>query len=59
VIRETVKKRKLFPTDDSAMKVVYLAIMDASKRWTMPIWNWKATLNRFVIDFEDRLINYV
>ncbi len=59
MIRETVKKRKLFPTDDSAMKVVYLAIMDASKRWTMPIWNWKAMLNRFVIDFEDRLINYV
>jgi putative transposase len=59
VIRKAVKKRKLFPTDDSAMKVVYLAIMDASKRWTMPIWNWKAALNRFMIDFEDRLINYV
>jgi transposase-like protein len=59
VVRKAVKKRKLFPTDDSAMKVVYLAIMDASKRWTMPIWNWKAALNRFMIDFEDRLINYV
>lgn len=59
VIRKAIKKRKLFPTDDSAMKVVYLAIMDASKRWTMPIWNWKAALNRFMIDFEDRLINYV
>jgi putative transposase len=59
VIRKAVKKRKLFPTDDSAMKVVYLAIMDASKKWTMPIRNWKAALNRFMIDFEDRLINYV
>jgi transposase-like protein len=59
VIRKAVTKRKLFPTDDSAMKVVYLAIREASKKWTMPIRNWKAALNRFMIDFEDRLINYV
>jgi putative transposase len=59
VIRKATKKRKLFPTDDSAMKVVYLAIMDASRKWTMPIRNWKAALNRFMIDFEDRLVNYV
>jgi putative transposase len=32
VIRKAVKKRKLFPTDDSAMKVVYLAIREASKK---------------------------
>ena len=41
VIRKAIKKRKLFPTEDSAKKVVYLAIMDASQRWTMPIRNWK------------------
>ena len=50
VIRKATKKRKLFPTDDSARKVVYLAIMDASKKWTMPIRNWKAALNRFMIE---------
>ena len=38
VIRKVIKKRKLFPTDDSAKKVVYLAIRDASKKWTMPIY---------------------
>lgn len=59
VIRKAIKKRKLFPTDDSATKVVYLAIMDASKRWTMPIRNWKSALNRFMIEFEDRLVDYV
>ena len=59
VIRKAVKKRKLFPSDDSARKVVYLAIMDASKKWTMPIRNWKGALNRFIIEFEDRLIEYV
>lgn len=59
VIRKAIKKRKLFPTDDAAKKVVYLAIQQASKKWTMPIRNWKAALNRFMIEFEDRLIDYV
>lgn len=58
VIRKAVKKRKLFPTDDSAMKVIYLAIREASKKWTMPIHNWKLAMNRFMIEFEDRLADY-
>ncbi|WNC70413.1 IS256 family transposase [Thalassotalea nanhaiensis] len=55
VIRKAIKKRKLFPHDDSARKVIYLAIEQASKKWTMPIRNWKTALNRFMIEFEDRL----
>lgn len=58
VIRKVIKKRKLFPTDDSAKKVIYLAIQEASKKWTMPIRNWKVALNRFMIEFEDRLADY-
>ncbi len=59
VIRKSIKKRKLFPNDNSAKKVVYLAIQNASKKWTMPIRNWKLALNRFMIEFEDRLSQYV
>lgn len=59
VIRKAVKKRKLFPTDDSALKVIYLAIREASKKWSMPIRNWKLALNRFMIEFEDRLAEYI
>jgi len=59
VIRKAIKKRKLFPSDNSAKKVIYLAIIDASKKWTMPIRNWKTALNRFMIEFEDRLKDYV
>jgi transposase-like protein len=55
VIRKATKRRKLFPTDESAMKVVFLAIQAASKKWTMPIRDWRAALNRFAIEFEDRL----
>ena len=59
VIRKATRKRKLFPTDDSAKKVIYLAIEAASKKWTMPIRNWKPAFNRFMIMFEDRLVDYI
>lgn len=59
VIRKAIKKRKLFPTDEAARKVIYLAIRDASKKWTMPIRNWRQALNRFMIMFEDRLTEYM
>jgi putative transposase len=59
VIRKATKKRKLFPTDDSAKKVIFLAIKEASKKWSMPIRNWKPALNHFIIEFEDRLADYI
>ena len=55
VIRKAVNQRKVFPHDQSALKVVYLAINAAAKRWTMPIRNWKPALNRFMIEFADRM----
>jgi|GEM_PF-2309314 len=42
------------PTDQSAMKVVYLAIEQAAKKWSMPIRDWKPALNQFMILYEDR-----
>lgn len=59
VIRKAINKRKVFPTDDAARKVIYLAIRDASKKWAMPIRNWRAAMNKFLIMFEDRLADYV
>ena len=55
VIRKATERRKLFPSDQSAMKVVYLAIEQAAKRWSMPIHNWKPALNQFMMLYEDRL----
>jgi putative transposase len=55
VIRKAIKNRKVFPTDQSATKVIYLAIQAASKKWTMPIHHWKNALNRFMIEFPDRM----
>ncbi|GAC1610518.1 MAG: IS256 family transposase [Aquirhabdus sp.] len=58
VIRAATKRRKLFPSDESALKVVYLAISQAAKKWTMPIQNWRLALNRFMIEFGDRIEKY-
>jgi putative transposase len=59
VIRKAIKNRKLFPSDESAIKVVYLAIQAASQKWTMPIHNWKAAMNRFMIEFPERMQKFV
>lgn len=59
VIRKSTRKRKIFPHDNSALKVVYLAIQQASRKWTMPIHHWKSAMNRFMIEFEDRLSDHL
>lgn len=59
VIRAAIKKRKVFPTDDSVRKVVYLAIQAASKKWSMPIQNWRLAMSRFIIEFGDRLSDHL
>lgn len=59
VIRKATRNRKVFPTDQSAMKVAFLAILNASKKWKRPIHNWKEALNRFSIQFEDRVTPYL
>ena len=59
VIRKATSKRKIFPTDESALKVVYLATQAAAKKWTMPIQNWKQAMNRFAIEFEVLLAPYL
>ena len=55
VIRKFPRNRKQYPNAESAMKLVCLAIHEASKKWTMPIVGWKAALNHFAILFEGRM----
>ena len=54
-IREAIKKRKIFPSDDLARKMVYLTIKDASMKWMIPIQNWRQEMSRFIIEFEERI----
>ena len=53
-LRKVLKSHRAFPTDDSALKVVYLAIHNIAKKWTMPIHNWKPALNQFAILYSER-----
>jgi putative transposase len=55
VIRKFTRNRKIYPNEESALKITFMAIRQASKKWTMPIRNWKAALNHFAILFEGRL----
>lgn len=59
VIRTAVNKRKIFPSDQAAFKVVYLATQQASKKWSMPIRNWTSALNRFMIMFDERVSKHL
>jgi putative transposase len=54
-LRKVTKTRASFPNDEAVMKLFYLAIRNISKKWTMPIQDWKAALNRFTILFDDRM----
>jgi len=54
VIRKSIKNRKIFPNDNSAFKVIYLAVKNASRKWTMPLRNWTPAMNRFLMEYEGR-----
>ena len=53
--RKLTKTKGGFPNDNSLLKLLYLGIQNASKKWTMPIQNWNLTLCQLVIFFEGRL----
>jgi putative transposase len=55
VIRKYTRNRKQYPNGESALKLVYMAIHEASKKWTMPIVGWKGALNHFAILFAERM----
>ena len=54
-LRKLTKNRGSFPSDEALLKLFYLALKNISQKWTMPIRDWKAALNRFTIEFGDRI----
>ena len=53
--RKISRNRNLFPNTDSLYKLFYLAIKNISWKWTLPVRNWPAALNRFTIEFGERI----
>lgn len=58
-LRKVTKSKSIFPTDESLMKMLYLATVDISKKWTQTVRNWSQILAQLSIYFEDRLKNIV
>ena len=56
-LRKIIKTRGSFPNQEAAFKLLYLALENAAKKWTMPVQNWKGALQRFSILFGDRMPN--
>jgi putative transposase len=54
-LRKVIKTRGSFPNADAAMKLLFLALEHIAKKWTMPIQDWKAALQRFTILLGDRV----
>ncbi len=53
-VRRYTKTKTIFPNDDAALKVVYMAVAKVEKKWTLPIRDWGVILQQFLIIFEDR-----
>lgn len=54
-LRKVTKSKTIFPTDDALFKMLYLAMMDATKKWTGKSWDWGQTLDQLCIYFGDRI----
>jgi len=57
--RRLTKTKGAFPNENSLLKLLYLGIQNAQKKWTIPIWNWSLTLSQLAIFFEGRLDKYL
>ena len=57
--RKVIKNKKVFPSDDAVYKILYLAIRNLEKKWTMPARFWNEAMPYFMIQFEDRLQAYL
>jgi putative transposase len=53
-LRKIIKNRASFPSDEAAIKLIYLALRNIVQKWTMPVQNWKQAMSQFMIRFEDR-----
>ena len=53
--RKLTKTKGAFPNENSLLKLLYMGIQNASKKWTMPIWNWSLTISQLAILFGGRL----
>ncbi|BBE30399.1 IS256 family transposase [Tepiditoga spiralis] len=57
--RKATKNKTSFPNDDALLKMLYLATINATKRWTARYRNWSNVLNELSIFFNERITKYI
>ena len=57
-LQKVLKPKKAFPTDDAILKILYLALHRIAEKWTMPVHDWKAALNQFLIIFGNDRVKF-
>lgn len=58
-MRKVIKNKRMFPTENSVFKILYLASLSITKKWTMPIKDWGEAISNFSIKFEERITKYM
>jgi HKD family nuclease len=58
-LRKVTKNRSSFSTDDAILKLLYLALRNASKKWTMPVREWRQALNQFAVEFGKERVPFL
>ena len=54
-IRKVARPKRIFPTNDSALKIVFLALQSRTKKWTMRVRNWSMIIGQLSIHFGERI----
>jgi transposase-like protein len=54
-LRKVTKTKTAYPTDEALIKIIYLTTIEAAKKWTVPIKDWKNCMSQFAIYFDDRV----
>ena len=54
-LHKVIKTRASFPIDEAAFKLLYLALHNIAKKWTMPIPHWSQAMPAFAITYEGRV----
>jgi len=58
-LRKATKGKSIFPNDEALTKMLYLATMEVTRKWTMRVANWGQIVGQLAIYFEDRLAPYL
>lgn len=58
-LRKVTKSKSVFPSDEALLKMLYLATMDVTRKWTIRVKGWALILSQFAVYFEDRLQDYL